>query len=68
MSYGTSAIRLDIGKEARIRTAQFFNIPGSLSQTEIVKPAFFCLHLPALTLLPDLCCELASQRSSIPQW
>ena len=38
MSYGTSAVRLDFGKEARIRTGEFFDIPGKRSQHEIVSP------------------------------
>lgn len=36
MGYGTSAVRLDIGREARIRTSQYFGIPGSLAPDEIV--------------------------------
>ncbi|KIK69405.1 hypothetical protein GYMLUDRAFT_53814 [Collybiopsis luxurians FD-317 M1] len=36
MPYGVCAICLDIGKEACIRTGQFFGILGSLSQNEIV--------------------------------
>jgi len=38
MSYGTSAVRLDLGKEARIRTLEFFDIPGQRPQHEIVSP------------------------------
>ena len=37
MNYGTSAICLDMGKEARIQTIQFFKIPGSLTQNEIIE-------------------------------
>ena len=36
MNYGVCAVRFDLGKEARIQTGQFFNIPGSLSQAEMV--------------------------------
>ncbi|KIK49781.1 hypothetical protein GYMLUDRAFT_253574 [Collybiopsis luxurians FD-317 M1] len=36
MCYGTSAVRHDVGREARIRTGQFFDIPGSLSQSETI--------------------------------
>lgn len=38
MSYGTSAVHLDFGKEARIRTGEFFDIPSKHSQHEIVSP------------------------------
>ena len=37
MSYGISAVRLDMGRQAQIRTSQFYGIPGSLTHTEIVK-------------------------------
>ncbi|KAF5380310.1 hypothetical protein D9757_007981 [Collybiopsis confluens] len=37
MSYGVPAIRLDMGKEARIRTSQFYQVPGTLSPNEIVR-------------------------------
>lgn len=43
MGYGVCAIRLDLGKEARVRTTQFFNIPGSLSRNEVVKSIFLFL-------------------------
>lgn len=36
MSYGVSAMRLDLAKEARIRAVQFFGIPGTYSLHEIV--------------------------------
>jgi hypothetical protein len=39
MNYGMSAIRLDMGKEARIRTAQFFDLTGKRSETELVSSA-----------------------------
>ncbi|KAF5361222.1 hypothetical protein D9757_013234 [Collybiopsis confluens] len=37
MSYGISAVRFDIGKEARTRTSQYFDIPGVHSPNEIVE-------------------------------
>jgi len=37
MSYGSSAVRFDMGKEARIRVCQHFGIPGALSPPDIVK-------------------------------
>lgn len=36
MNYGCCAVRLDLGKEIRIRTVQFYNIPGTHSSPEIV--------------------------------
>lgn len=67
MHYGVSAVRLDIGKEARIRTGQFFNIPGSLSQKEVVwsQPSTVLL---ALNFLSDRCGELATRETQISSW
>lgn len=35
MNYGVAAIRFDMGKEARIRTAQYFGISSVLAPSEI---------------------------------
>jgi hypothetical protein len=42
MNYGISAVRLDFGKEARVRTMEFFDIPGKRSQAEIVSSLYAC--------------------------
>jgi len=44
MSYGVCAVRLDLGKEARIRTGQFFDIPGTRDQVETVSADFVSIH------------------------
>ncbi|KAE9388865.1 hypothetical protein BT96DRAFT_1003807 [Gymnopus androsaceus JB14] len=36
MNYGCSAVRYDLGKETRIRTGQFYDIPGTRSSTEMI--------------------------------
>ncbi|KIK60607.1 hypothetical protein GYMLUDRAFT_244179 [Collybiopsis luxurians FD-317 M1] len=43
MGYGISAICLDIGREARIRTSQFFQIPGSLTRNQIISSVTWLL-------------------------
>ncbi|KAJ3764550.1 hypothetical protein FB446DRAFT_796042 [Lentinula raphanica] len=44
MSYGICAIRLDIGKEVRIRTSQFFNIPGQMTPPEVISSVTWLLE------------------------
>ncbi|KAJ3991014.1 hypothetical protein F5050DRAFT_1813094 [Lentinula boryana] len=43
MSYGISAICLDIGREARIRTSEFFKIPGLLTWNQIISSVTWLL-------------------------
>ncbi|KIK58876.1 hypothetical protein GYMLUDRAFT_245655 [Collybiopsis luxurians FD-317 M1] len=43
MSYGISAIHLDIGREAHIHTSQFFEIPGSLTRNQIISSVTWLL-------------------------
>lgn len=46
MGYGTSAVRLDIGREARVRTAQYFGL-GQMSPEDLVRSL-------SLFVTPDL--------------
>jgi len=47
MNYGSSAVRLDMGKDARIRVRQYFGIPGTLSSAQIVKYPSSVILLPS---------------------
>jgi len=51
MSYGISAVRLDLGRETRIRTAEFFDLPGKRSQHEIVSGTWILVFFHNLTSL-----------------
>lgn len=54
MNYGCCAIRLDLGKEIRIRTVQFYDIPGTRSSPEIVSLISYCVTPHSFLLLPDV--------------
>jgi hypothetical protein len=44
MNYGASAVRHDMGSEARIRVSQFYGIPGSLTRNQLVEYCFVVQH------------------------
>lgn len=58
MNYGSCLVCLDIGKEARIRTGQFFDIPGNHMQNETVRS----------TCTPSLFSNLLFCQISVVNW